>query len=249
MQTGLSFLLIFLLSQASFGHGLCDREVIRKALQQAKDSEEAKAYAKSDREKVSRPVRKNLNQVFKKIEKAVFGRSVLQIQEDLPMIPPMATINDQGTITISPQTLDSLNKNLSRPPDGAAFIIAHEIGHFVQHVSFNHSQKKLSPNGLENANPKDEQAFNQLHAETDCIAVEILYQSGYAITDDIFKTLQIIKDECKTQRSGDFCRSADEVRKATVQEYIQKYYGGSATKNQNVPSPLPNLKSPSSAAK
>lgn len=247
MRYYLCFLMILLFSSFSSAHDKCDRDLISKAIQETKNSPEVKILLKTPREKTNRPARKTLLKVFHKVEKAVFGRQVLRIQEELPIVPPMASMNSaSGTVTIHPQTLDSLNSKLARPPDGAAFIIAHEIAHFVQDVSFHHSEKKLSPNGFKNVNPTgNDDEFNQLHAETDCIAVEILHQAGYPITDDIFKTLQIIKEECKTQRDEKFCAAADEVRRSTVQSYIQRYYS-SHPKNAEADSGLQSPPQPKS---
>lgn len=203
-------------AQAAF---VCDRQKVQQAIAVAKSSPQIEAYAKTPQRKARVPVSAKVNKIFRNLEDATFGRKFLTI-EDFPMWPG-ATIQDNH-IQLSSMTVKTLTTNLKNPEVGIAFEIAHEMGHLVQKIAG-------SPHGFDDVAPGDftgkttpeaANKFNTLHAETDCIATEIIYQAGYKLNEDVINTLTQIKQECLNEQTTEFCESADQIRKAAVQAYI-----------------------------
>jgi hypothetical protein len=189
---------------------VCDRQKVQQLLLLAKAPAAAPVYAKIEKHPASRPVSPRLNRIFRKVETAAFGRHFMAI-ENFTMLYG-ATL--QGNrIQFSSMTDELLKSRLQDPDLGAAFEMAHEMGHLIQKYIG-------SPVGLPTVSPDNELEYHKHHVETDCIAAEIIYQAGYPLNEEISKTLTTIKVECITQQVPEFCERGDHTRQAAMSQYI-----------------------------
>jgi hypothetical protein len=217
-------LLIVIVIAASYGtaHGavICDRPILRQAIADARTSAHVQELATMPVEKWRKASTPRLTKIFERLQKKTFGRHVLQLV-DFPLWPGLTTVHNM--IEFSPITDRSLQANLADPDLGAAFEIAHEFGHIIQDVSFLQRPDHLSPHGLKKADPDQEWLdYNTLHGETDCLAAEILYEAGYRIDyEQIMKTLDLITQQCRSERPQEFCDQAAEIRGQSLGLYLR----------------------------
>lgn len=208
---------LFSISAEASAQFVCDRSKVLQGIELARTSPEFIQYTKTVK-KPLRPTAPHLQKILTTIEQKVFGAHFVQM-DDVSYWPG-ATMSG-NLLGFSSITDKDMREGLKNPVVGEAFTIAHEIGHFVQAVSFAHNNG-LSPNGLPNATPRgDTRAFNTMHSETDCIAIELMHQAGYPLTEDISETLSQIRKECNQESGEAFCTEADQIRQSTVAAYIQ----------------------------
>lgn len=194
---------------------LCQQKTINTLVSKALDSKtlhELPTVFKNKPNSLRPPVGQSLD-ILREIEAANFGRPLFSIENDLPGLSGATFNNEAKSITLSRRSYDSVVKAMPNSKSGISFLIAHELGHFIQSLSPTDDLSSFS----------EEEQYNIRHAQTDCIALNLLDRSH--IKYDLFsvtQNLNLIMDECKEVRSVSFCTRADELRKYGVHSYINK---------------------------
>lgn len=189
---------------------VCHRPKILQTLHAVKNSKQIDEVSRRPYLAGDFPASSRLVRIFKDLESKTFGRRILHI-EAFPAWPGL-TLNG-NVIQFSTITDQTLQRSLNNPDLGAAFGIAHEMGHLIQNIQ--------SPHGLSPVSSLKKPAESFIyHSETDCIAVEIMAMAGYPITAEIPQTLSLIKEECKLEQNESFCNEADRIRQSTVRRYL-----------------------------
>src|SRR5438445_9980888 len=154
---------------------MCDRHAIRQAIQLSQLEVHQSNYQIESRQGIKE---KSLRPDLLAIEGNVYGKKVFNLSYD---VIPDASISAHN-IAIYADTIKDLNslvpdsdKNSS---DAHMFIMAHEMGHMVQAQWQKHHSSGPSPMGLSDNQGNSTGGFNLLHAETDCIAVELMRMAG-----------------------------------------------------------------------
>lgn len=209
----LTFLLsISIFQLTAYASVVCDRQKVQQDILFARSSPFIQEYAKLPQIKPQHPVSSRLDRIFRDLEMKTFGIRFMRI-EDFPLWPGLTIFKNR--IQFSSLTDKQLLAKLKNPDIGAAFEIAHEMGHLVQNIS-------RVRDGLRKIETMETpETYNPLHAEIDCIGVEILHQAGYPLTQDILDTLSLITEECKAEQTLEFCEHADKLRKDAVREYMR----------------------------
>lgn len=161
------------------------------------------------------PVGISLN-VLTEISNRMFKRQLFFIQDDLTGLSGASFRED--TITLSRRSYDSVAKKIINKKSGIGFIIAHEIAHFIQSLNADIDQM-TKPVDLSKFSFEEKE--NILHAQTDCIALNILERSEIVYSkQSVIKNLSLIKEECNEVRSASFCADAFQIRLLGIRNYL-----------------------------
>lgn len=186
---------------------VCDRALIKHAIEVSKTQVQKTRYQVRPRNNIKADL--NLSwAAINTIERNVFGKRLFNLNHD---VVPGASISGTS-IAIYPDTLKILETEMKDPAQGNFFMMAHEIGHMVQ--------KTLSPHNL-HAETMGGDDFNIMHAETDCIGVELMREAGQKDFSEVIRSLEIVHKDCLFFREKAFCDRAHAIRAKTIELYLQ----------------------------
>lgn len=223
MKTNRLLILLISLVTFSYAHAdtdvpylVCDRAIIRQAIEVSKAKVKETKYLTQSRRQTSPDLHMGLAAV-QLIENKVYGKRIFDLRHD---VFPGASFSGM-TISIYPDTLKLIQNRFKDPFQGNLFMVAHEIAHMIQNHWFLATGSPLTPHGLGIVSKNDD-SFNVVHAETDCIGVELMRQAGYKNFSEIITTLELIHDDCLFAREKSFCDRAHGIRTKTVETFLNQ---------------------------
>lgn len=188
---------------------VCDRALVKHAIEVSKSQVSKTQYQIRPRKNIKPDLRFSWA-ALNALERNVFGKRLFNLGHDMV---PGASISDTS-ISIYPDTLKVLATELKDPFQGNFFMMAHEVGHMVQ--------KYLSPHRL-HAESMAGDAFNVMHAETDCIGVELMREAGQKDFSEVIRSLEVVHEDCLFFREKAFCDRAHAIRAKTIENYLSQH--------------------------
>lgn len=194
---------------------VCDRAVVKQAIDVSRAVVARSTYQIKPRKNIKADLRWSW-QAIDALEKNVFGKRMFNLSYD---VVPGASISETS-IAIYPDTLKLMQNEMQDPAQGNFFMMAHEMGHMVQKYWHVGTGKEDSPHHLHSeSNGGDD--FNIMHAETDCIGVELMREAGQKDFSEVIRALEMVHKDCLFFREKSFCDRAHTIRAKTIENYLK----------------------------
>jgi hypothetical protein len=211
----------------------CHQEKISRAIQISRNEVRQIQYkVKTRTGLMSKDLRPDLIAI-EAIEKNVFKKKLFNLGYDVIPGASISVNPDLNAIAIYRDSIAALNALGKNSQSAHNFVMAHEIGHMVQAHWQMRFPGQPSPMGLAYGFASDTDEFNLLHAETDCIGIELMRMAGQKDFSMVIPSLKQVTTECKTLRDPGFCERAEQIRVQSVQLYMDSLSLGLPNGNQD----------------
>lgn len=201
---------------------VCDKNAIRQAIEISRQEVHQTDYQLNPRQGLRKTSLRPDLLAIEAVEKNVFGKQIFNLSYDF-VAGASIRENDIAIYSETIKVLNSLAPGSEQNSSQAhLFVMAHEIGHMVQEHWKKHNASGLSVSGLPNSSSHNDDSFNLLHAETDCIAIELMRMAGQKDFSQVLESIHLVSEDCKQFRSEEFCNRADATRSGSVQRYLEQ---------------------------